>query len=564
MRAGSNSFRLFYGNSGRQDSNPAASLGSYLAANLFITKDYLEQPCPVVQNGACDFVLRHGGDMAQKLGHYTVIGEIGRGGMAVVYRAVQESLNRHVAIKELDLARFRSDPTALERFRLEARTAAALKHPNIVTIYDLWEEDEKAFIAMEFVDGAEVREVSEILGPLDPVTASLIVLDLCEALSFAHLNGMIHRDVKPANIMLSVTGEVKLMDFGIVAVSDSTDLTMAGQILGSPAYMAPEQIAGQNPGSRADIFSLGAVFYEILTGSKPFTGSNHIAIVQNVLHTDPMPPGETNPQVPDAISRIALRCLNKNPDLRFASMEELSTVLEMTLPLERTTRKAAVSNLVAGYRDLAITVSPKVESSPEDVTAPFPAAETTREHDAPGPSPRAGITAVHPLELDPPADLPSFGSVKEIATPTETSERDLVDDPVLDLMEIPEREEGPGQYIDDVKRRKPRSKLIWIVLFVLIISVGAWALLRGPSGQGILPDIIPGETPVTRLIIVGGSGATVFLNGENIGNAGTSVSFEVGPGPYLLELIHPDLGSRKFLGELKNGDSKTIEVDFGN
>jgi len=504
----------------------------------------------------------------QKLGHYTVIEELGRGGMAVVYRAVQESLNRNVAIKELDLARFLSDPTALERFRLEARTAAALKHPNIVTIYDQWEEDEKAFIAMEFVDGAEIKQVSGNLGCFDPVDASLIVLEVCEALSFAHSNGMIHRDVKPANIMLSVTGEVKLMDFGIVSVSNAGDLTMSGQILGSPAFMAPEQITGETLGPEADIFSLGAVFYEALTGSKPFTGSNHVTLVQNVLHTDPLPPCEIAPQVPDALSQIALKCLNKKSDARFASMEELSTVLEMSLPLDRPTRKAAVSGLLARYRDLEDSAPPKPESAPEDVTAPFPEVKTSKGTDAPVPSTETEITAFHPLDLDPPADLPPLGSVEEKPTVPEASPRGPAEEQYLSLSEIPKKEKNPGQYIDDLKKGKSRSKLIWIAPALLLLLVGTWALLRGFSGPSPLLDTplspFPGVAQITQLNLVGGSGATVFFKGENLGDAGTSMTLKIEPGPYLLELIHPDHGSRKFIGELKDGENKTIQVDFWN
>lgn len=507
-------------------------------------------------------MINQRGDMGRKLGHYTIIEEIGRGGMAIVYRAVQESLNRNVAIKELDLERFRSDSNALDRFHLEARAAAALKHPNIVTIYDLWEENDKAFIAMEFVDGAELKEVLGNLGRLDPVEASLIVMEVCEALSFAHSSGMIHRDVKPANIMLSRNGEVKLMDFGIVSVFDVGDLTVTGQILGSPAYMAPEQITGGPPGPAADMFSLGALFYEALIGEKPFTGANHVALIQNVLHSDPPPPRELAPHIPDAISQIVLKCLNKRPEARYSSMEELSTILEMSLPLERPDRKAAVSRLVKRHRDPGGDASLDSETGSEDATAPFGVVKMHDETSAATLQQEAVTSTTPPLELDFPADLPPLEQFEKAAPVSEIPPHPP-EEMVLGLKEIPEEKEDAGQYIDDVKRGKSRSKLIWIVAVILMASVGAWIFLKGPSGRGLLPGTLSGEAPVAHLTVIGGSGATIFLNGESLGNAGSLATFDIEPGPYLLELRHPDRTPRKFIGELKKGESKTIAVDFG-
>ena len=222
--------------------------------------------------------------MERKLDNYTISEEIGRGGMATVYRAVQRSLDRNVALKELDLSRLSSEPKALERFRLEAQAAAALDHPNIITIYDLWEEDARAYIAMELVDGVELKDALRAAGSIEFVSAVLIAMAVSEALNYAHSRGMVHRDVKPGNIMLSAAGEIRLMDFGIVSVPGDTDLTVSGQILGTPAYMAPEQIAGEKLGPAADVFSLGAVLYEMIAGQKPFVGTSHVALIQAVLN----------------------------------------------------------------------------------------------------------------------------------------------------------------------------------------------------------------------------------------------------------------------------------------
>ncbi|MDT8395681.1 MAG: serine/threonine-protein kinase [bacterium] len=508
--------------------------------------------------------------MVRKIGNYTVIEEIGRGGMAVVFRAVQESLNRNVAIKELDLARFRTDPNALERFRLEARAAASLEHPNIVTIYDLWEEGEKAYIAMEFVDGAELRDVLGSLGRLEVVEASLVVIEVCDALSFAHSRGMIHRDVKPANVMLSGNGEVKLMDFGIVAVPDAGELTVAGQILGTPAYMAPEQITGNQLGPAADIFSLGAVFYEMLTGKKPFSGANHIALIQNVLHTDPPSPGEFAPHVPDAISQIVMKCLNKSPETRFSSMGELSTVLEMSLPLERIPRKTAVTRLVERHRDPESTASLSPDAGPEDVTAPFVAVQLPEAAVAPAPSTGVEKGAVHPLELDPPADLPPLEPVEDIVSVPHTHQKAGTADVPLSLRATPgggsKGEEHAGHYVGDDKESRSSLKALWIVGLLILLVAGGWFLAGWMGERSALNDIMPVALRKAQLTIVSPSGGTVLLNGEELAISGGGAwqvrAFDINPGLYNLEVRHPDLGSRKYILELGSGERKEIEVEF--
>ena len=289
--------------------------------------------------------------MDRKVGNYTIIEELGRGGMATVYRALQESLNRTVALKELDLTRFRSEPNALERFRLEAQAAAALDHPNIITIYDLWEEGENAYIAMELIDGVELKDALLSSGSIETVNAVLIATAVSRALGYAHSKGMIHRDVKPGNIMLSASGDLRLMDFGIVSVSGAGDLTVTGQILGTPAYMPPEQIAGEEIGPGADMFSLGVVLYEMIAGQKPFSGANHVALIQNILHGQAIPLHELDPQVPEAISQAVHKCLEKDSKNRYSSMEEFATVLEMVLPLDRPGTAAVAAQLVSRTRE---------------------------------------------------------------------------------------------------------------------------------------------------------------------------------------------------------------------
>ena len=285
--------------------------------------------------------------MNKKLGKYHVLGEIGRGGMAVVYRARQESLDRIVAIKELDLSRSSQDPKALERFQQEARASASLVHPSIITVHDFWERSQKAYIAMEFVEGLELKEALGILGPVGPVTATRIGISLCHALSYAHEKGVIHRDIKPGNVMLSTQGSVKLADFGIALVSGSADLTTTGQIIGTPSYMSPEQIRGEPLGPASEVFSLGAVLYEMVTGAKPFTGPSDVAVTHTIVHKRPVRIRKLSPKTPRRLVRVIMKCLRKKPLRRYATMDELAKALGSSLPRKVSSTREVVSTLVA-------------------------------------------------------------------------------------------------------------------------------------------------------------------------------------------------------------------------
>ncbi|MDT8395091.1 MAG: serine/threonine-protein kinase [bacterium] len=306
--------------------------------------------------------------MNKKLGKYNVLEEIGRGGMAVVYRARQESLDRIVAIKELDLSRAGPDPKALERFQLEARAAASLDHPSIITVHDFWERSNKAYIAMEFVDGLELKEALAVAGTLEPMTAVRIGISLCKALSYAHERGIVHRDVKPGNVMLSAQGSVKLADFGIVLVSGSADLTTTGQVIGTPSFMSPEQIKGEPVGPPSDIFSLGVVLYETLTGVKPFTGPSDVAVTHAIVRSRPVRIRKRNPRVPRRLVRVIMKSLRKKPTKRFATMDEMAAALERSLVRRAPSTAQAVSALVASVRlpqgGQEVTMPLAVESTP--------------------------------------------------------------------------------------------------------------------------------------------------------------------------------------------------------
>lgn len=257
------------------------------------------------------------------------LGEIlGFGGMSEVHLAQDLRLHRDVAVKILraDLAR---DPSFYLRFRREAQNAAALNHPAIVAVYDTGEAETPTgplpYIVMEYVDGVTLRDIVHNDGPMPQRRALEVIADACQALNFSHQNGIIHRDVKPANIMISKTGAVKVMDFGIArAIADSgTSVTQTSAVIGTAQYLSPEQARGESVDARSDVYSLGCVLYEILTGEPPFVGDSPVAVAYQHVREDPIPPSQKNPALPPELDAVVLKALAKNPDNRYQTAAEM-------------------------------------------------------------------------------------------------------------------------------------------------------------------------------------------------------------------------------------------------
>jgi beta-lactam-binding protein with PASTA domain/predicted Ser/Thr protein kinase len=256
------------------------------------------------------------------------IGEIlGFGGMSEVHLARDLRLHRDVAVKVLraDLAR---DPSFYLRFRREAQNAAALNHPAIVAVYDTGEAETAAgplpYIVMEYVDGVTLRDIVHTEGPMPSKRAIEVIADACQALNFSHQHGIIHRDVKPANIMISKAGAVKVMDFGIArALADANSVTQTAAVIGTAQYLSPEQARGEKVDARSDVYSLGCVLYEMLTGEPPFTGDSPVAVAYQHVREDPVPPSQRHDAIAPELDAVVLKALAKNPDNRYQSAAEM-------------------------------------------------------------------------------------------------------------------------------------------------------------------------------------------------------------------------------------------------
>ena len=263
-------------------------------------------------------------------GRYRILSTLGKGAMGMVYKGLDPAIDRPVALKTIRLDQIFEPGEAKElreRLNREAKAAGKLSHPNIVTIYDVGEESNVQYIAMEFLRGNTLESLISKGLNWDYKTLSRAMIQICEALDYAHENGIVHRDIKPANIMILEENKVKVMDFGIARLDKSASMTQTGTALGTPNYISPEQLKGQPVDRRSDIFSLGVVFYELLTSQKPFKGETISALIYSILHTEPPPPSEVNLDVPRIFDKITAKALVKDPDLRFQRARDMADIL---------------------------------------------------------------------------------------------------------------------------------------------------------------------------------------------------------------------------------------------
>src|SRR5215471_16451915 len=266
-----------------------------------------------------------------RIGRYTIVRELGRGAMGVVYHAIDPNIGRPVAIKTIQLGQGRK-PEDVEKMRdrlfREALSAGMLSHPGIVTIYDVEQQGDLAYIAMEYVDGPTLDQVMNEGNPLTADRLFSILAQTAVSLDYAHGKGIVHRDIKPANIMIAAGGATKITDFGIAKITATGDLTMTGAIVGTPHYMSPEQVQGQPVDGRSDQFSLAVIAYEMLTGEKPYTGEHLTTVVYKIVAEEPVLPHRLNPSLGGAIEGVIRKGLSKRADSRYRNCQEFTESLE--------------------------------------------------------------------------------------------------------------------------------------------------------------------------------------------------------------------------------------------
>lgn len=400
-----------------------------------------------------------GSALPEKIGHYTIVSELGRGGMGVVYKAHEESLNRSVAIKVLG-DHLASDPEFLSRFLREARAAGALSHPNVIPIYFIGEDNGRHYFAMEFVSGRSVLQMIRQEGKINNPRAAQIIIQAAHGLSAAHEKGIIHRDIKPANLMVDERGVVKIADFGIsLAAEAQARLTATGTLMGTPGYLSPEQCLNETVDHRADIYALGVTYFEMLTGRLPFNAESPLALLRQILQETPPDVAQLNPEVDQESRRILMKMIARNRDERYQTCNELIADLEEYLAKQNV--RSVTANL--GLRSQAAPGAASVATAV--ITPAGVATEMLTPQAAAVPVAAAGVYIPPGAAGVPtPADPPMRAAVTAPNVPVVSSGSVV----------------PPGSYVPPPPPAKKRSGAS--VVFAVIAAV----LLVGAAGAGLL------------------------------------------------------------------------------
>jgi hypothetical protein len=427
--------------------------------------------------------------VGQNIGKYRVLDRVGRGGMGTVYRAIDETLHREVAIKVLNAEL--NDPEVARRFRAEAITVARLSHPGIATIYELFQHDGQWLMVMEFVRGDTLEQLIARGGPLPADRAAALCMQSLAALAHAHSMGVVHRDLKPANIMLTEVGDVKIMDFGIARVSGTEHLTSVGFMMGTPAYMAPEQVLGQDIDARADIYAMGVVLFRLLSGQLPFKGDTPFAMAQAQVNAAPTAIGTLRDDLPAWVEGVVMRSLEKQPSDRYQSAAEFHETLERSL---------SGSGAPASYSSAAATGLIATPSRAQR-TGEF---ERTMMSATPPAMPSGSVEI--PAPATPPADTADFAPTMATATPValERPRKPAVTIPVVtEAVIAPSRDAGmpsPTAAVEataDVAPASSRTPLIAgaAAAALLVVAGGWWAFSNRSAAPVEAPVVV--EAPAS-------------------------------------------------------------------
>jgi serine/threonine-protein kinase len=413
--------------------------------------------------------------MISQLGRYEILDELGQGAMGIVYKAKDPLIDRVVAIKTINLGLALDEKDEYEgRFYQEAKAAGRLNHPNIVTIYDVGKSGDVAYIAMEFLQGRELRDIMNDFGLLPVDQVLNIAQQVAQGLAYAHEHEIVHRDVKPSNIMVVRDGHVKITDFGIARMASSAVHTQTGMVLGSPKYMSPEQVMGKTIDQRSDIFSLGVMLYEMLTGQAPFTGENVNAIMYQTLNSVPVSPSMLNHDVPEMLNFIVAKALAKKLEDRYQHAKELAVDLRAcrdTLP--RTGDQIDVSKPpVGGERKLpdAVAITGRRNVTEEDELKPVTTTGVSLSFDSSAATMRlAALTAtsedVDELSRTLKIERPSAEAIKQSQTNAPTAR------PAPPVAPRPAVLRPPQMQQPSASRRNGNMLLLAALLVALIIAV---------------------------------------------------------------------------------------------
>jgi len=453
--------------------------------------------------------------VGQNVGKYKILDKIGRGGMGTVYRAIDETLHRDVAIKVLNAEL--NDPEVAKRFRAEAITVARLSHPGIATIYELFEHEGEWLMVMEFVRGETLESMVSRMGPLSAQRAAELCMQTLAALAHAHSMGVVHRDLKPANVMITENGAVKVMDFGIARVSGSEHLTNAGFMMGTPAYMAPEQVRGGDVDARADLYAMGVVFYRLTTSKLPFKGDTAFSMVQSQVNDPPTPALSFRHDLPAWVDEVVNRALEKAPEQRFQSAAEFHEAFARCLA------GLPLSSMYGG--DPMMTPSRAMPSgaysrSPMAQSTPFPGLTGSQAH-------QPVTTGSHPTMMSPGTHSGVITGAGDptMLTPSATPA-------IIAAMTPPSAALAP---VVSAPRKSNLSMILAIAGIVVIVgSIGAWMLLQG----GALTPPSATDTQSTAALPAGspdqtaaGSPAVTSLPSPAVVPTGSAVPSPAGTAP---------------------------------